>query len=64
MRSCFLQPLIKEKSPTNKKTGETNNIFGRCHKTYLALSSENGAVSEDPNLPIDERKKIKLPYKQ
>jgi len=22
---------------------ETNNISGRCHKTYLALFSENGA---------------------
>jgi len=47
MRSYFPQPLIKEKSPTNKKTGEKeiNNIFlqvvGRCHETYLVLSPEN-----------------------
>jgi len=26
-----------------QKMGKTNNISGKCHETYLALSSENGA---------------------
>jgi len=27
-----------------QKMDETNNISGRCHETYLALSSENEAA--------------------
>jgi len=46
-----------------KKINETNNISGRCHEIYLAPSSGNRA-SEDPNLPIDDRRKIILLYKQ
>jgi len=42
---------------------KTKNISGRCYKIYLALSSGNRA-SEDPNLPIDDSRKIILPYKQ
>jgi len=42
VHSCFLQPLIKEKSLPNK-IDKTNNISGRSHEIHLALSSGNGA---------------------
>jgi len=41
---------------------ETNNIFGRSHEIHLALQ-KTGRASEDPNLPIDDRRKIILPYR-
>jgi len=43
VHSYFLQPLIKEDLPTNKKISETNNISGRCHEIYLPSSSGNRA---------------------
>jgi len=42
---------------------ETSNISGRCHGNYFAPSLGNKA-SEDPNLPIDDHRKVILPYKQ
>jgi len=33
----------KRKIADKQKIDETNNISGRCHETYLALFSENGA---------------------
>jgi len=48
-----------------KKINETNNISGRCHEIYIAPPlQETGRASEDPNLLIDDRRKIILPYKQ
>jgi len=32
----------KREIADKQKIDETNNISGRCHETYLALSSENG----------------------
>jgi len=64
MRSYFLQSLIKEKSPTNKKTGEINNIFYKLLKsagTYLATLQKTGRASEDLNLPIEDQKKSHYP---
>jgi len=33
----------KREIADKQKMDETNNISGRCHETYLALSLENGA---------------------
>jgi len=41
--SCFLHPLIKEKSPAKQKMDDANNISGRYREIHLALSSGNGA---------------------
>jgi len=63
MRSCFLQ-LIKKKSRTNKKTDKIKyDIFYKLLKSHGVYPEFIlGRISEDPNLPIDDRRKIKLPY--
>jgi len=37
----FPATFNKREIADKQKIDETNNISGRCHKTYLALSSEN-----------------------
>jgi len=61
MHSCFLQPLIKEKSPMNKKW--TKQIIVLIGATKLTLPSlqKTGRANEDPNLSIDDRRKLYCP---
>jgi len=64
MRLCYLQ-LIKEKSSKNKQTDKINNIFYKMLEgvTEFILSSpqKTGRASEDPNLPIDNRRNLNYP---
>jgi len=54
---------IKEKSPTSKKWMK-HIIFleGLTRFISCLLYRKQGGQSEDPNLPIDDRRKIILPY--
>jgi len=65
-KTCtFVYPATSNKREIadKQKMDETNNISGKCHKIYFALPSGNGA-GQDPNLPMKNRRKIMLPYKQ
>jgi len=53
----------KRENADEQKIDDSNNISGRSHEIHLALSSKNGRTSENPNLPIDDRGKIILLYK-
>jgi len=51
----------KRKSPTNKKTDEINNKFLENATLILPSLQRTGRANEDPNLPIDDRRKSYYP---
>jgi len=57
MHSYFLQPLIKEKSPTIKQWTKQTIFLEGVTKFTLSSLQKTGRASEDTNLSIDDRKK-------
>jgi len=52
----------KREIADKQKMDETNNISGRCTKLTLPSLQKTERASEDPNLPIDDRRSIIMPY--
>jgi len=53
----------KREIADKQKMDDSNNISGTV-RLILPSLQETGRASEDPNLPIDDRRKIIVPYKQ
>jgi len=60
----FLTISNKREIADKQETSEINNIFYNCWKMSRSLSYplSGKRVSKNPNLPIDDRRKIKLSY--
>jgi len=54
----------KREIADKQKMDDSNNILEGTVRLILPSLQETGRASEDPKLPIDNRRKIILPYKQ
>jgi len=59
----FPATFNKREIADKQKMDETYNISGSSRDSSCPLFRKRGGQSEDPNLPIGDRRKI-IPYKQ